>query len=1043
MALSPSRTKASILTLAFVLHLLVVLPSAIRPVQAINETIYWNSDKEFSSDFTVLVNQTLIINNGADVNFTGDYRFIVYGCLQVNGTDAAETVFRSKGVPRWGGIELNNTAAPSRLTHAQVLDARYGVYVLASTAIIEISLIKGSEMDGIHANYADIVVKYSTFNENGAGPTSQSAIYLDNSKADIHDNTISHNNNGIFMKGAQVVTVANNKIWFQDGEGGNGVVAREKSIPTIQYNNISNNRVAGIVLNDTSSTVTNNTITYNGDDGMLAVNLDRSLIADNIIQNNGDDGIDSNTAATVEIARNVIKANVDTGLVVHGSKPKMHDNTVAGNDQGLSVSVSGMLSSKRDVFDHNDYGINIFESGVAIIESCVISNSTSFGVFIERGNGTFDACYLLNNSYHFRLLNTTMVVVNSTIWGASRADTNLTDASALFYNTSISWTPDPFTINTGNFWNLSTANYLNVLVRSSKGTPVQDVKINARSPLGAEFNYTTGPDGRSTWNVLVEKVMIHGPLNNYTLEYNPWKINVTKGGASNETKVVMNTTVFLEMVLDIANLPPTLKDPLPDLEVDEDVNAPKYLDLDTKFEDFEPLTYTVVLADQDKVKLVVEDGHFLSAYPVKDWNGRVQCKVRATDPSGLSVESNVFNITVRPINDPPQLIPIPALTLPVGQPFTYNVNATDVDNNESELTFSDDSDMFDIDPHTGIITFTPNASALGLHMVTIKVSDGLGTATQVVPIEIIPAANAPPMITSTPPDRVKAGQRYLYDVKASDPEGVTVTISLRTGPPGMTISNGTLKWDTTIADVGQVTVDVAVSDGVNLVSQQFDITVWYDQANNSRPILTVRSPVDKAVYNGPFQMDALATDPDGDTIIVKWYSDGNLIFTGTQGTANLSVGGHQIRVTASDASETVEVNMNITIETGGTGPGPDDMPDITLPKSLLNEPMCIAGLVALAIIGISLILYLHRYATSGERAYRRRPGTGPRTRPRAVPVEEQDEFENGNDPLEDWALGQDDEASYPRQPQGKGGARVPGAPRARSPPQAGYSRGRP
>jgi len=1035
MVSSHGRTKASILTLALVLQMLVIMPSAIRPAQAINETIYWSSDKEFSSDFTVLVNQTLIILNGADVNFTGDYRFIVYGSLQVNGTDTAETIFRAKGVPRWGGIELNNTAAQSRLTHAQVLDGRYGIYVLASSAVFETCLIKGSELDGIHANNADIEVKGTTFNENGAGPTSHSAIYLDDSKASIRDNTLSHNNNGIFMKGAQTVTVANNNIWFQDGEGGNGIMAREKSIPIIQFNNISNNRVTGVILNDTSSSVTNNTITYNGDDGVLAVNTDRSLIADNIIQNNGDDGIDTNTLATVEIARNVIRANTETGLVVYGSRPWMHDNTVAINDQGVSVNLGGALSSRRDIFDHNNYGIDVFEAGVVTIESSTISNSTSFGVFIDRGTGNLDACYLLNNPYHFRLLNTTMIVVNTTIRGATRADTNLTDASAWFYNSSISWIPDPVTINTGSFWNLTTSNYLNVLVRSSKGTPIQDVKINAKSLTGAELNFTTGPDGRSTWNVLVEKAMMHGPFGDVSLEYNPWKINVSKGGTSNETTAVMNTTVFLEMVLDIAALPPTLKDPLPDLEIDEDINAPKYLDLDTKFDDFEPLTYTVVLAEQDKVKLVVEDGHFLSAYPAKDWNGKVQCKVRATDPSGLWVESNVFNITVRPINDPPLLVPIPALTLPVGQSFTYDVNVTDVDNNESELTFSDDSDMFDIDPHTGIITFTPNASALGLHMVTITVSDGLMTATQVVPIEIIPAGNAPPVITSTPPDKVKAGQLYIYEVKASDPEGVTVTISLRTGPPTMTISNGILKWDTTMADMGQVTVDVTVTDGVNLVSQAFNITVWYDQANNSRPILTVRSPVDKAAYNGPFQLDALATDPDGDIVTVRWYSDGNLISTGAQGTVNLSVGGHEIHVTASDASETVDVYMNITVETGGTGPGPDDIPDITLPKSLLNEPMCIAGIVALAIIGVAIILYLHRYATSGERTYRARP----RSRPRV----ELDEYDDEGESLEDWALGQDDEPvqGSPQRDGSRGGTM--GAPRARDPSQAGYRRGRP
>jgi hypothetical protein len=60
----------------------------------------------------------------------------------------------------------------------------------------------------------------------------------------------------------------------------------------------------------------------------------------------------------------------------------------------------------------------------------------------------------------------------------------------------------------------------------------------------------------------------------------------------------------------------------------------------------------------------------------------------------------------------------------IGYPFTYHVETTNIV--DSPLTFTDSSDVFDIDPGTGIISFYPDEKMIGTHLVEVSVSDVLG-----------------------------------------------------------------------------------------------------------------------------------------------------------------------------------------------------------------------------------------------------------------------------------------------------------------------------
>lgn len=90
-------------------------------------------------------------------------------------------------------------------------------------------------------------------------------------------------------------------------------------------------------------------------------------------------------------------------------------------------------------------------------------------------------------------------------------------------------------------------------------------------------------------------------------------------------------------------------------------------------------------------------------------------------------------------------------------------------------------------------------------------------------------SNRPPEITSSPPAALSSG-RYIYEVKAVDPDGDKLTFSLENAPPGMTIDHvkGRIEWKLPKAEdpktSGSHSIKVVVSDGNAIAFQGFSLT---------------------------------------------------------------------------------------------------------------------------------------------------------------------------------------------------------------------------
>lgn len=199
------------------------------------------------------------------------------------------------------------------------------------------------------------------------------------------------------------------------------------------------------------------------------------------------------------------------------------------------------------------------------------------------------------------------------------------------------------------------------------------------------------------------------------------------------------------------------------------------------------------------------------------------------------VESNLATVTVavRRGNHKPTITSVPQLAANAGQPYAYDVEASDPDPGDA-LTYSIDSAPtgMTIDSGTGVLQWTPGAGQIGAHTVELEVRDrGRLTDRQSFTVSVAesPPPNRPPVITSSPVTGATAGQAYTYHVEATDPDaGDVLTYSLTTAPAGMGIdpATGLIGWTPVVGQTGDFPVSIRVEDQHALHAEQgFTVTV--------------------------------------------------------------------------------------------------------------------------------------------------------------------------------------------------------------------------
>ena len=327
----------------------------------------------------------------------------------------------------------------------------------------------------------------------------------------------------------------------------------------------------------------------------------------------------------------------------------------------------------------------------------------------------------------------------------------------------------------------------------------------------------------------------------------------------------------------------------------EDTNATHLINLRDYFSDYydtpEKLTYKVTHQSNKKHLEAKIDSYYLNFHTkLKDWNGIETFKVECTDTGGLKTQSNIFEVTVTPVNDPPYWDKnIPDLKL---DEDTTKENWLDLDDYSADIeedyldfkiVYQSDSENISININAdNKLTIIPSRDYYGTSSIIVQVfeSDDIELySNDTFNIKVLPM-NDPPTFSPTISDQIIDEDQWLnFTLSAYDPDlDVNLTFRSNISKPNFDLdsSSGKLSFHPTNDDVGVLFVNVSVEDEGSLRGyDNFKITIRNVNDPPEDPVIL--SPKDGAGFKINKPIDFLADncyDIDfGDVINYSWDFD--------------------------------------------------------------------------------------------------------------------------------------------------------------------------
>ncbi|KKW32106.1 MAG: Ig family protein, partial [Candidatus Uhrbacteria bacterium GW2011_GWA2_53_10] len=273
-----------------------------------------------------------------------------------------------------------------------------------------------------------------------------------------------------------------------------------------------------------------------------------------------------------------------------------------------------------------------------------------------------------------------------------------------------------------------------------------------------------------------------------------------------------------------------------------------------------------------------------------------------------TTRSNPVLLNIININGPPQFNATNQ-TLYVDIAFTYDLNATDPDNEImagfDTLTYYDNASVFDINPSTGVITFTPSQAQLGAHPINISVDDGIVNVSNLVIFNI--TQNSAPNMSAIGNKNATEGIIFRMNATATDADNDSLTFSSNFSAFSIFHFNSTaanLSFLPLQSHVGNHSVRITVTDSKG-TSVSENITLMVENVNNA-PNLT-RIANQTARIDRRFLLNITAYDQDSTNL--SFFENSTLFdFSYTNISAALisfipvaaNIGNHTINLTVGD-----------------------------------------------------------------------------------------------------------------------------------------------
>ena len=207
-----------------------------------------------------------------------------------------------------------------------------------------------------------------------------------------------------------------------------------------------------------------------------------------------------------------------------------------------------------------------------------------------------------------------------------------------------------------------------------------------------------------------------------------------------------------------------------------------------------------------------------------DWNGSETFTASVTD--GELSDSQVFTVTVNPVNDAPVLTVDSTYSFDEDTTGSLTFSTSDVDGDAVTTSISECA----VNPNVSasisgnIISFVPLVDYNGSGCFTLTVNDGTVDESGDINITINPV-NDSPVISSTPTTSFSASDGYSYTMVVTDVDGDDLTYSLGSSTTGITLIDNVVSWTDIPSDVYAGSFIVNVSDGTITLTQSAELEV--------------------------------------------------------------------------------------------------------------------------------------------------------------------------------------------------------------------------
>ncbi len=291
------------------------------------------------------------------------------------------------------------------------------------------------------------------------------------------------------------------------------------------------------------------------------------------------------------------------------------------------------------------------------------------------------------------------------------------------------------------------------------------------------------------------------------------------------------------------------------------------------------------------------------------------------------------------INSPPVINLLANYTINEDELWTLNDVATDVD--QDPLMYLDNTSLFDINPSTGAISYTPTTSQeAGNYTIKITVveidkhTDELtGYYDSKTFILTVNAVNDAPILDYIGKLTVETGSLSTYQLIASDEESTSLIYSSNESETFISLNSqtGLITFDAISADTGTYFINFSVTDDELSDSEVVELTVL---STNRAPGITSYSPISSSLSmkeDNSTTFSITATDPDGTIPSTQWYLNGvalaneinqNYTFIGNFTDKESNAGTHTVSVIVTDnladeVSHSWELIVNRTRDADG------------------------------------------------------------------------------------------------------------------------------